>query len=447
MFCYICGRYSTKEEKLPITNFVKYHYHAYFGCQIPHQDKSWAPHIVCKGCVENLRKWVSGVSKCMPFGVPMIWRESTNHVTDCYFCMTKVCGFTKKTESQINYPSPSSVSLPVPHSDEIPIPNKPPLFEEAVFTSESSSPEEGSDDMIYEVEDDNSPKLFSQEELDDLVRDLDLPKISAELLGSRMKERNLLAPGTTYSWYRHREREFVEFFTLKNFLVYCHNVGGLISQMGHTYDAKDWRLFIDSSKRSLKAVLLYNGSGLASIPVAHSVHMQETYADMQILLSALKYNDHKWLICGDLKMLAILLGLQGGYTKYPCFLCLWDSRADSSHYTHKVWPKRKHFIPGSHNVKDSPLIDPKKVLLPPLHIKLGLMKNYVKALNEDSKAFKYLTEKFPQISDAKKKAGIFIGPQIRELLKDDLFPTQMSTVEKKGVGRLPLSCRKFSWET
>jgi len=43
-------------------------------------------------------------------------------------------------------------------------------------------------------------QTFSQAELNALIRDLDLPKISAELLRSRMKSKNLLAPGMSFSW-------------------------------------------------------------------------------------------------------------------------------------------------------------------------------------------------------------------------------------------------------
>ena len=39
-------------------------------------------------------------------------------------------------------------------------------------------------------------------------------------------------------------------------------------------------------------------------------------------------------------MISILLGLQGGYTKYFCLLGLWDSRADDRHYLQKEWPAR-----------------------------------------------------------------------------------------------------------
>jgi len=46
-----------------------------------------------------------------------------------------------------------------------------------------------------------------------------------------------------------------------------------------------------------------------------------------------------------------------------------------------------------------------KILLPPLHIKLGLMKNVIKATDRTELAFKYLAEKFPRLSEAKIKRG------------------------------------------
>ena len=48
-----------------------------------------------------------------------------------------------------------------------------------------------------------------------------------------------------------------------------------------------------------------------------------------------------------------------------------------------------------------------KILLPPLHIKLGLMKNVVKNMDRTRSAFKYLAEKFPRLSEAKIKEGVF----------------------------------------
>ena len=44
--------------------------------------------------------------------------------------------------------------------------------------------------------------------------------------------------------------------------------------MGLKYDAVEWRLFIDSSNKSLKAILLHNGNSFSSILTGHSVQMK-----------------------------------------------------------------------------------------------------------------------------------------------------------------------------
>ena len=95
--------------------------------------------------------------------------------------------------------------------------------------------------------------------------------------------------------------------------------------------------------------------------------MKETYNRVNNLMSAVNYQEHKWLIWGDLKV----VGLQGGYTKYPCFLCLWDSRAYDQYYVRQEWPFRQGLKPGSHNVQSYPLVEPNEILLPSLDIKLS----------------------------------------------------------------------------
>ena len=107
------------------------------------------------------------------------------------------------------------------------------------------------------------------------------------------------------------------------------------------------------------------------------------------------------------------MGIQAGFTKYCCFLCLWDSQAVSQHYKQKDWGgSRSTFVPGKHSLKENPLVDMNKMLLPPLHIKLGLMKNFVKALHKNGAAFQHFSTVFPGLSAAKLKEGIFVGPQI-----------------------------------
>ena len=75
--------------------------------------------------------------------------------------------------------------------------------------------------------------------------------------------------------------------------------------MGIEYDPTEWRLFIDSSMRSLKVVLLHNGNQLGSIPIGYSISMNETYANMKIVLDQIGYYQQNWKICGDLKVLNI----------------------------------------------------------------------------------------------------------------------------------------------
>jgi len=148
--------------------------------------------------------------------------------------------------------------------------------------------------------------------------------------------------------------------------------------------------FIDSSKVSLKAVLLHNGNVLPSIPVAHAFGIKESNHSMKQLLKYIKYDTYKWNICVDLKVIALLLGMQLGFTKFSCFLCEWDSRDMAHHYVKRIWPARKILEPGHKNVKHHSLVESSRILLPPLHIKLGLMKNFVKAMHCNGTAFLYV---------------------------------------------------------
>ena len=45
------------------------------------------------------------------------------------------------------------------------------------------------------------------------------------------------------------------------------------------------------------------------------------------------------------------------------------------------WPTPEELTPGMCNVIRKPLVSREKVLLPPLHIKLSLVKQFVKALD------------------------------------------------------------------
>ena len=109
--------------------------------------------------------------------------------------------------------------------------------------------------------------MFTQSQLSDLVRDLGLTKDKAELLASRLKEKSFLGEGTSVSYYRKRELQFTPYLEQEGDLVFCSYILGLMRAFGIEYEKETWRLFIDSCKRSLKAVLLHNGDKYASVPM------------------------------------------------------------------------------------------------------------------------------------------------------------------------------------
>ena len=98
----------------------------------------------------------------------------------------------------------------------------------------------------------------------------------------------------------------------------------------------------------------------------------------------------------------------------------------------KNWPARKDLTPAPHNVLNSFLIERSKILLLSLHINLGLAKQFVKALKPTSRAFCYIRQMFPSMSEAKVKCGIFVGPQIRRMLAFEELKKQMSDLERNA---------------
>jgi len=221
-------------------------------------------------------------------------------------------GINRKNKQHVKYPDVPSAIKPVPHGPGIPIPTPPHTCSDTLSSSDEEMDDADVSATYEPTATTSQPKLFSQPELNDLTRDLCLSKDSAQLLGSRLREKHLLAPETTFHWYRSSDEEFRPYFTLHEEAsrVYCNNINGLITAMGLAYVHTEWRLFIDSSSRSLKAVLLYNGNKVASVPVGHSVQMTENYNNMEHLLTALQYEHHNWMICGDLKVcLLISMGI------------------------------------------------------------------------------------------------------------------------------------------
>ena len=92
------------------------------------------------------------------------------------------------------------------------------------------------------------------------------------------------------------------------------------------------------------------------------------------------------------------------------------------HYKQTQWLNRNALNRGSHNVIREPLIERSKILLPPLHIKLGLIKKLTKALDKEGQCFMYLRKQFEKLSDAKneieKSAWLSFKSIVENFLRD-----------------------------
>ena len=112
------------------------------------------------------------------------------------------------------------------------------------------------------------------------------------------------------------------------------------------------------------------------------MHNKEPYENMKILMEVINYDKFKWQICGDLKWM-------------PYYL---DYNKDSQNIA-------ASFMNGTAEL--GLFITQKNIGLPE------------KAMNQGEAAFTYLWEEFPRLGEGKLKGYSFIGPKIRELIKDE----------------------------
>jgi len=71
------------------------------------------------------------------------------------------------------------------------------------------------------------------------------------------------------------------------------------------------------------------------------------------------------------------------------------------------------------------------------------MKKFIKGIDTTGRGFKYLMNKFPNVSEAKIKEGIFIGPQIGELKKDKQFDEDLNETERNIWLPFKKICKEF----
>ncbi|XP_031629028.1 uncharacterized protein LOC116344571 [Contarinia nasturtii] len=335
MFCYVCGKYTVKENRRHLTGIAEDAYKFYFGKSV-FRNVSWAPEFTCPACISSLERWWKKNSFSLHFATPMEWSDpGTHRQENCYVCANDMYGINRIKAKKWIYQGVASAMVPTPHDDEHPVPQHPTQIDFSTASVSYLPPSEPTDPADPDYVQPPAfcfPSLISQEHLDRIVRKLHLSQNNAMTLASELRSVHVLAPCVKVTEYRHRQEPFLP---------------------------------------------------------------------------------------------TLLTGLNKAYCKYCCPFCKWDSRwKGGNHYDKKNWPLRtERGRVGYYSIVRKPIIERSKVMIPNLHIKLGIVKSFIKTLVATNiTAFNHLKDNvFPKLTVGKITEGVLNGPDIRKLLKDERF--------------------------
>ena len=151
----------------------------------------------------------------------------------------------------MQYPNLDSARRPVKHDESLPIPcppdynlenhnYRPGSEDEEMEYTEDFQGQLSSNDLEYNYTcTDSEPKLFNQKKLNYHIRDLNLSKEKSEILSSRLKENNILEQDVKISYYKKRNFDLKEYFSVNVPLCFCHDFPGHFSSIGQPYNTFD----------------------------------------------------------------------------------------------------------------------------------------------------------------------------------------------------------------
>ena len=169
----------------------------------------------------------------MLLAIPRIWREPSDHHTDCYFCMVDPTKRRKRKNAlPIQYPDILSSIAPVSHNiTDLPVPQ--PLSRDQSCPAKASSGIPKRKVRHYQhllcvVHADWGIKdvpitLIKKTSITSFER-WRLTKSNAELLIPRLKIWDLRDERVRITSQRKRHRGFSAFFSFRDGLCYCHDI-------------------------------------------------------------------------------------------------------------------------------------------------------------------------------------------------------------------------------
>lgn len=362
-FCIICAQVVKRASGYAFSLIIDV-YKSYFGKEvaIPIPGR-FVPHVACGSCYANLMKWKRGAIKDFCIVKPAIWKEPATSV-DCFFCRFDLS--SKQWPSNVSTIAPQRRAKRSTHQPRQQEEHSKSVTPSSEFEPETpilarpqrSTSKRSFNEYIGVVNcDDQScdyfpngkrtktniePQPFDESELTNLLKDIKLDKSDGEVLFSRLKSRGVVTQGSRVTFLRKFTTTIEEFFEYEEThkFVYCKDIPGLVKKyLGH-FDRNEWRLFCDGSSKHFLCGLIHNGNKLPSIPIVFARDPKESYVKMKKIFQAIKYRQLNLAVIADFKMLNILRGLMGGYPRFFCIYCLWNSREHDKHYRVRKWPTR-----------------------------------------------------------------------------------------------------------
>ena len=186
--CHVCAKFEVKNKQRKITGCVKKLYKDQFGIEMTNLGTSFVPNIVCTSCYASLR------SKRSTFASPAQWREPLFD-SDCYFCANDFKTVNTRRKANFVYKDVPSLTKPVLKGHSSNLGTSREVDDELPDVSNTANSHESANASVLDTADSESSESketesldgsqkASQAELNDLVRDLGLPKDGLEYLAS-----------------------------------------------------------------------------------------------------------------------------------------------------------------------------------------------------------------------------------------------------------------------
>ena len=483
--CNLCGQFVFKKSFKVISESIRTSYFDCYGQEML-ADGIRSPDKICSSCrisiCSNDRplRFVSPMNWRLQRTITMANHDETN----CYCCLLpNVFGHSSSTKNKLLFPYHVTTIVP-PHplpanrqvnnspepmdvdanvapaepnltvnepgpsfSSSLPPASSSVLSDETTSTPTATNSSE-SEQVVWDYQQRMGvPQKVTTADLRVLFLSLNNSSIRNELKILRfLKKKSLLEKEVKIKDFITGHNVYSSFYSEKAFdggsYVYCNDIELLLFSLDYP-PADQWRIWIDNARitqrhqreNSFKVALLHIGNKFKPVPLLYSNTLGETYEHLKEVLDVLEYEQFQWPICVDLKIASILVGRSGGNPLHPCHLCKWNrndnpysaDKIDCSNLartryigTHEQVPHRFNF-----SIQNNSLIsDPTKILMPPLHIRLGIFQKLFEKLN--ARARNYLLEKFNKPDEQRL---VFNGPEIATICRDNEFETLLKSKE------------------